>query len=72
VTGKDLQDFTNSLGSSGHLKRWKADAIVYEVALFDMTNDNVRLFRYLENALEMEGFNQTAIEKIAQYLKGNF
>lgn len=67
-----FQDYANSLGH-GYLKTWKASSMI--LSLKDLRDpfyeDNIRLYNYLANCLEMEGFRGPEIEKIQRWVIEN-
>ena len=68
----DFQKYANSL-RSGYLKTWKASSMIMSLTdpRLPITSDNIRLLSYLTNCLEMEGFDDFAIEKIQRWVIEN-
>lgn len=71
VTGSEFQVFANSL-TSGYLKLWKANSIISTlIQVPAIIADDGRLYRYINNCLEMEGFRTGDCKKVAEYIKEN-
>jgi hypothetical protein len=69
---KNFERFCNSF-QSGYVKPWKSFSIFYtlENDMPAIKEDNVRLVKYLENCLLMEGFLKKDIATIALYVELN-
>ena len=68
---QDFRNFCNGQGS-GYLKEHKAYGMLctlHEIPAIQ--KDPVRLRNYLDNALKMEGFHDSAIDNIAAWLRDN-
>lgn len=63
-----FQDYANSF-NRGYLKTWKAIGILSTLSKMpNITLDSKRMYLYLANCLEMEGFGGFEIEQIQKWL----
>ena len=71
INGTDLMNFANAL-DSGHLKMWKANGMTGTLhQIPNICKDRDRLTRYVQNCLQMEGFNDVDIEQVTNWLIGH-
>jgi hypothetical protein len=68
-----LVNFANEECNSGHLKSWKANGIIFTLDNDPaISQDDMRLTRYVDACLKMEGFNRRDCDRIVTYLQREF
>ena len=66
-----FMEFANGL-SGGYCKQWKATGILVVVAQSPNELTGERLEKYIDNCLNMEGFNDNSCKLIAEWIDDTF
>lgn len=69
LTSEDLCYFANSSFDNGYLKPWKSMSMLLTIqSMTHILEDKARLTKYVKNCLNMEGFNDSACNAIAEFI----